>query len=43
MDKKTWEYPQLILHGSIESITCQVKLKLPGAADDFGQASISGL
>ena len=39
--KKVWETPDLVVYGDIDSLTQQVKPKVPGSTDDFGVTGIS--
>ena len=39
--KNTWETPNVVVYGDMNSLTQQAKLKQPGSLDDFGVAGIS--
>jgi len=39
--KKPWTTPELTVHGTVEELTQQLKLKVPGTIDDFGVSGIS--
>jgi hypothetical protein len=34
MERKLWVSPQLVVHGSVEQITQQPKIKVTGGGDD---------
>lgn len=43
VQKKTWETPDLVIFGDINSLTQQVKPKQVGDNDDFASIGINGI